>query len=86
MKTICRAFLAAALALACLSPAASRGGVLAGPITNTANFHICYLLHSSSDLIHWTPTGDPFTAASESVTQEFDTGDSLQYVRVLELP
>lgn len=45
-----------------------------------------YQLHSSKDLIHWTPLGDPFTAEDEHITKEFTTTETGQYFRAEQLP
>ena len=45
-----------------------------------------YLLESSKDLTNWTPTGDPFTAQSETMTQEFLVNESGQFFRLTEIP
>jgi len=45
-----------------------------------------YVLKSSSDTITWAPIGPQFTAASESIDNEFDVGATGGFFRVREVP
>ena len=45
-----------------------------------------YVLEASYDHITWTPTGPAFTAASETVENEFDVGATGGFFRLREVP
>jgi hypothetical protein len=45
-----------------------------------------YVLESSSDLVTWTPVGPPFTATSETISQEFAVQGTGQFFRIREVP
>jgi hypothetical protein len=45
-----------------------------------------YLLESSHDLKAWGPLGDPFTAQSQRVVQEFEVSDTGHFYRIKEVP
>lgn len=45
-----------------------------------------YVLESSSDLTNWAAVGPPFTATSESVTDEFDVDFNERFFRIRQVP
>ena len=45
-----------------------------------------YVLDSSSDLARWTVTGQPFTAESETIENEFDVNVTGGFFRIREVP
>ena len=45
-----------------------------------------YVLESSFDLTNWTEVGPPFTATSESITNEFDVDVTGRYFRIRQVP
>ncbi len=45
-----------------------------------------YVLESSQNAVSWTPALPPFTATSESITNEFDTDLTGRFFRVREIP
>ena len=45
-----------------------------------------YVLESSTDLQHWSPVGERFTAQSELITNEFDVDGTGRYFRIREVP
>ncbi len=45
-----------------------------------------YVLESSTDMTNWTAVGPPFTATSESVTDEFDVDVTGRYFRIRQVP
>ena len=44
---------------------------------------LTYQIQASNDLVVWTPTGPPFVADSETITQEFIVADTGRYFRVV---
>jgi len=45
-----------------------------------------YVLESSTDLTNWTAVGPPFTATSESITDEFDVDVTVRFFRIRQVP
>jgi hypothetical protein len=45
-----------------------------------------YVLESSTNFTHWFPTGPPFTAVSETVTNEFLVSETGRFFRLREVP
>ena len=45
-----------------------------------------YVLESSSNLIDWTSTGQPFTAMDETITNEFEIGVTGSFFRIRQIP
>jgi hypothetical protein len=45
-----------------------------------------YQLESSTDLSTWTPSGNPFVAQDELLTQDFDADDTGRFFRINQIP
>jgi hypothetical protein len=55
-------------------------------VVQNVNLGRRYLLESSIDMIHWIPVGQPFTATSESVSEEFDVTEIGRHFKLREVP
>ena len=45
-----------------------------------------YQLESSTDMSTWNPTGNPFVAQEELLTQDFDVGETDRFFRINQVP